>query len=259
MDFYDSCLDSSRQEVYQCNNCGNPYPFPTPTPTPTPTPIPTPIPCYPCAGDPEYSSYNFDTCYPDYHWSCTQCRCIRNSPVLIDVLGNGFTLTGFENGVYFNFNGEGPEHMGWTTAGSDDAFLVLDLNGNSIIDNGSELFGNLTPQPEPPAGEERNGFLALAEYDKPANGGNGDGLIKRTDAIFSSLRLWQDTNHNGISESSELHTLPELGLAALDLKYKESKRTDQHGNQFRYRAKVRDVHDAQVGRWAWDVFLVMAP
>lgn len=41
----------------------------------------------------------------------------------------------------------------------------------------------------------------------------------------------------------------------LELDYKESRRTDQHGNQFKYRAKVKDVRGAQMGRWAWDVFL----
>jgi len=40
------------------------------------------------------------------------------------------------------------------------------------------------------------------------------------------------------------------------LKYKETKKTDQYGNMFRYRAKVSDVHGALGGRWAWDVFLV---
>jgi hypothetical protein len=174
------------------------------------------------------------------------------SPIVIDVAGNGFNLTNAKNGVEFDLTGNGAkDKIAWTAADSDDAWLVLDRDGNGMIDSGEELFGNFTFQNA--ALPERNGFLALAEFDKQKYGGNSDGIIDSRDTVFSRLRLWQDTNHNGISEQNELHLLVSKAVEILELDYKESKRTDEHGNRFKYRAKVRGAH---IGRWAWDVFPV---
>ena len=169
---------------------------------------------------------------------------------MIDVEGNGIALSDADDGVEFDLDGNGVRSkLGWTLAGSDDAWLALDRNGNALVDSGLELFGDYTPQPE---ASNKNGFLALAEFDLVGNGGNGDGIIDQRDEVFNRLRLWQDKNHNGVSEADELHTLASLKIDALQLEFKESKRVDRYGNQFRYRARV----EGSVGRWAWDVFLI---
>jgi hypothetical protein len=181
------------------------------------------------------------------------CKCIGGSPVIIDVNGDGIALTGAADGVDFDLNGNGTrDRLGWTRANSDDAWLALDRNENGNIDDGSELFGNFSAQP---AGPNKNGFLALAEFDKAANGGNGDGVINSEDSVFERLRLWQDSNHNGIVDAGELHTLASQNIKELEFEFKESKRTDASGNEFRYRAKVKDTREGKVARWAWDVFL----
>jgi hypothetical protein len=199
-------------------------------------------------------------------WECTQihgiwygyphCFCDSGSPIVIDIDGDGFSLTSAANGISFDLNADGVvERVAWTSADSDDGWLALDRNGDGLINNGHELFGNFTPQPPPPAGEVKNGFLALAENDKVQNGGNFDGWISRRDLIFQQLRVWQDVNHNGVSEASELKGVTEVGLRRINLDYRESRRVDAHGNRFMFRAEVRDSRDVQLGRWAWDVFL----
>lgn len=176
------------------------------------------------------------------------------TPILISVIKNKFELTDAAGGVTFDIDNNGSgDHVSWTKANSDDAFLALDRNANGTIDNGAELFGDVTPQP-PSA--TKNGFLALAEYDKVANGGNADGIIDNHDAVYNSLRLWQDVNHNGISEPGELHTLVSLDVTGIDLEYKTTGKKDKFGNRYRYQSKVFSVKKSHVGKKAYDVILV---
>jgi hypothetical protein len=198
------------------------------------------------------------------HWFCsvgsTGCVCQYGSPIIVDTTGKGFHLTSADEGVMFDISGDGrPIKIAWTAADSGNAFLALDRNHNGRIDNGKELFGNFTAQPK---SGDPNGFLALAEFDKPENGGNGDGIIDKRDAVFARLRLWIDENHDGISQPNELHTLPELGVFSLALHYRDDRHLfDQYGNWFRYQAAVnpdRRDGESKDGRVTYDVFFMVA-
>lgn len=179
------------------------------------------------------------------------------SPIIIDTDGTGFHLTNAQDGVMFNFSGHQPIQVGWTAGGSTNAFLCLpDANGK--CDDGADLFGNFTPQP-PSA--HPNGFAALALYDEPANGGNGDGVIDARDKIFSSLRLWIDANHDGICQPEELFTLPSLSVNSISLNYKLSMKRDEYGNLFRYRGEVNPEEPqdtSHLDHTTYDVFFTTA-
>jgi hypothetical protein len=193
---------------------------------------------------------------PPFIWrDYPECQCVpRRSPVVIDMDGNGFSMTDTGHGVNFDLDADGPaERLSWTAAGSDDAFLSLDLNQNGVIDSGAELFGNYTPQPP---SSSPNGFIALAEFDKEENGGNANGMIDAGDAVYARLLLWQDTNHNGKSDPGEIRSLAGSGVIEISLDYKRSNRRDEYDNLFYYRSKIQVAKRSSIERWAYDVYLV---
>ena len=207
-----------------------------------------------CDGDTDFEARQIACANQNWVWLPDECLCSSASPIIIDMSGTGCRLTNVADGVSFDINSDGrKEHLSWTEANADEAFLALDRNGNRQIDGGAELFGNFTAQPVTP---DPNGFTALAEFDKSSNGGNEDGMISASDAVFSSLRLWEDSNHDGASTPAELHSLTDYSITALELKYRTSNKSDIYGNVFRYRAKVHDLRGPSSGRWVWDVVLL---
>jgi hypothetical protein len=175
------------------------------------------------------------------------------------VSGDGFHLSDPGNGVWFKVfpDRDLQIKIAWPEKQSGNGWLVLDRNHNGKIDDFSEFFGDLTPQPSPPHGQPRNGFLALRVYDQPENGGNGDGVISAQDAIYDQLRVWIDANHDGVSQPDELHTLASLGIAAISLDYTYSKLTDQYGNVFRYRSTLVDDNGGESDKTIYDVYLIL--
>ena len=186
--------------------------------------------------------------------------CQAMDPILIDLSGNGFSMTDQKGGVKFDFYGSGkPHRIAWTAAGAQNGWLALDLNHNGQIDNGEELFSNVTVQPGQSA--QHLGFKALAQYDDPKLGGNGDGIIDAKDAIYSRLLMWVDKNHNGVTDPGELMTLKGAGIKSIALNYEDAHYADIYGNQFRYRAQVVWTAASKNSRqgWAYDVVLATPP
>jgi hypothetical protein len=134
----------------------------------------------------------------------------RRDPLVLDLDGDGIETLGVNatTHVVFDYDGDGVKTgTGWIKG--DDGFVVLDRNGNGTIDNGGELFGDQTLVNGVKAAD---GFAALSAEDT-----NKNGKFDAGDTNFTKVRIWQDTNADGISQAGELHTLNELGVTSINL------------------------------------------
>ena len=145
-------------------------------------------------------------------------------PLAIDLDGDGIeTIGSAVNPVLFDHNADGIRAgTGWVRP--DDAWLVLDRNGNGLIDSGRELFGVdtvLSGTPGVDAVYASTGFQALRTLDvgsgTAGSAGYGDNVFNALDAGFTQVRLWRDLNQDGVSQATELFTLAQQNIASISL------------------------------------------
>ncbi len=221
-------------------------------------------------------------------WDGANCRwiaqCKVSTPIIVDTTGKGFHFTDPQTAcVTFNLSGS-PQCYSWPEPGSGNAWLVYDRDRAGQIDSGQELFGNFTPHSDGgiPDRKDANGFLALAWYDQPAQGGNMDLMIDRRDRIWPHLKLWIDQHCYRTPDlpcsalREELYSLDSKGIHSLSLVYGVSPKTDAWGNQFKFSAVVNpEAHDIPLnakgeaccdlhqtskdGRLMYDVYLRQKP
>jgi hypothetical protein len=201
-----------------------------------------------CGNGQCYVQINYDPCLlnPFYPWcdpclyepSLPQCQdeCVLNPgscpvcPLIIDLDGDGVRLSGPMPPVGFDLDGDGLADLtSWTRVAADEAFLVLDRNGNGMIDDGTELFGSAVTTLS--GKKALHGFEALADLDDPAFGGNLDGAIDEQDATFPLLALWRDANRSGTVEPGVFSSLQAMGVASISLGFGYDPSEDVWGNR----------------------------
>lgn len=220
-------------------------------------------------------------------WNYTTCTWYMNcptSPLIVDTTGQGFKLSDPKTHCV-TFDLEGTGHLdcwSWPEPGSGNAWLVYDRDGDGKIDSGQELFGTFTPHSDGgvPGNKSANGFLALAWYDQPAQGGNMDLILDERDKIWPKLKLWidehcyQTPNQPCSALPRELYTLESKGIRSISLVYMtgSGSELDTYNNRFKYYAVlnplVKDVpktpkgesccdnhQTSKDGRLIYDVFL----
>ncbi len=122
--------------------------------------------------------------------------------MIIDLDGDGIETRSMKDaGVWFDQDlNLFAESTGWLKG--DDGFLVVDENGNGLIEDAAEMFG----------GRGRTGTAELRTHDL-----NADGVINVDDAIWGSLRVWQDKDEDAVTDAGELLSLDALGITEFNL------------------------------------------
>ena len=127
-------------------------------------------------------------------------------PVVLDLDGDGVELVSLaQSGIYFDMDDDGRlDRTGWVRA--DDGLLVLDRNGNGLIDQSREFRFSVDLE------GAQSDLEGLRAFDT-----NGNGQFDEADAEFARFQVWKDQNQDGVSQPDELKSLAHWGIVSINL------------------------------------------
>lgn len=145
-------------------------------------------------------------------------------PVVVDLDGdNQIELIGLdEAGVLFDLDEDGfAEAMAWVSP--EDGLLAYDMGGDGKITGAREIAFSLWS-----ARQGATDLEGLAE----AFDSNHDGVLNAADAEWSKFGVWQDADHDGVTDAGEFKGLAELGITSITVTSNGQQSTSQGNTVF---------------------------
>lgn len=170
-------------------------------------------------------------------------KCDQKASPLVVSLGTDVKLIDLSSptrGILFDILGQRslpqaytPKRISWFKKTPGSYYFVTLPDRSGEVHGIDQMFGDNTMGPDRKFAA--NGYKALEKYDD-----NHDGLITKEDKIFDELRLWHDTNLDGVGIREELHSLKDMDVVSIDLNYDDKYyEADIYGNETRMKSVVK--------------------
>ena len=156
------------------------------------------------------------------------------TPILLDLNRDGEIAVNRK--MLFDIDGDGvKEEM--SAVSKDDGYLFVDLDGDGKVSHPDELI--IANQTENPYDTDLEAFATL--YDS-----NKDGVFDKNDVHFNMVKIWQDLDGDGVSDSNEVKSFADYGMISLNVTSDNNVRVLEDGTKIMGDAVVT-YDDGSVG------------
>jgi len=170
----------------------------------------------------------------------TEAPKVQNvDPLILDLNNNGVELIHFDNSIVsFDVDNDGyKENTGWVDG--NDGILVHDKNADGVINDITETISEYyNANDSSVLIDDQNRYFADGLEALKALDSNDDNIFNNQDDLWSTLRVWQDENEDGLTDEGEIKTLEEHNIESIDLNRQISYRERLEGNPILSRSNM---------------------